>query len=83
MRTYEFYWEDKEEKEHLLGILTERRKDPERITEESVLIWGRMILGEWVRFNKIKFNVLELCLADFLSELERPFFQLSRISPGF
>ena len=65
MRAYEFYWEDKEAKEHFLGILPERRKNPERITDESILNWGRMILGEWVRFNKIKFNVLELCSADF------------------
>ena len=67
MRAYEFYWEDKEEKEHFLGMLPERRKNPERITEESILNWGRMILGEWVRFNKITFNVLELCSSDFSS----------------
>ena len=65
MRAYEFYWEDKEEKEHFLGILPERRKNPGRITEESILNWGRMILGEWVRFNKIHFNELELCPSDF------------------
>ena len=68
MRAYEFYWEDKEEKEHFLGILPERRKNPERITEESILNWGRAISGEWVRFNKIKFNLLELLPEDFLSE---------------
>ena len=65
MRAYEFYWEDKEKKEHFLGILPERRKHPERITEESILNWGRVIIGEWVKFNKIGFNVLELCPSDF------------------
>jgi hypothetical protein len=65
MRAYELYWEDKEENEHFLGILPERRKNPERITDESILNWGRMILGEWVRFNKITFNVIELCPSDF------------------
>ncbi len=30
----------------MIGILPERRKDPKRITKESVLKWGRMILGE-------------------------------------
>ena len=65
MKAYEFYWEDREGKEHFLGILPERRKNPGRITEESILNWGRMILGEWVRFNKIGFSVLELCPADF------------------
>ena len=29
----------------LIGILPERRKDPKRITKESVLKWGRMLLG--------------------------------------
>ena len=65
MRAYEFYWEDKEGKEHFLGILPERRKNPGRITEESILNWGRVILGEWIKFNKIGFNVIELCPADF------------------
>jgi hypothetical protein len=65
MRAYEFYWEDKEGKEHFLGVLPERRKSPERITEGSMLNWGRVVIGEWVRFNKIGFNVLELCSSDF------------------
>ena len=65
MRAYEFYWEDKEKKQHLLGILPERRKQPERITEESILNWGKVIIGEWVRFNRIEFNVIELCPEDF------------------
>jgi hypothetical protein len=69
MRAYEFYWEDKDGKEHFLGILRERRKNPERITEESILNWGRMILGKWVRINKIYFNEVELCPSDFSPSL--------------
>ena len=30
----------------MIGILPERRKDPRRITKESVLKWGRMLLDE-------------------------------------
>ncbi len=46
MVAYELRWRDKTGEEHLLGILPERRKDPKRITEESVLNWGRKILGD-------------------------------------
>ncbi len=45
MTAYEFYWLDEEEKEHFIGILPERRKDPERITEESILNWGWKVIG--------------------------------------
>ncbi len=46
MLAYELYRRDKAGEEHLLGILPERRKKPERITEESVLNWGRKALGD-------------------------------------
>ncbi len=46
MVAYEFYWCDEEKREHFIGILPERRKDPERITETSVLNWGMKMVGE-------------------------------------
>jgi len=46
MTAYEFYYRDERGKEHFIGILPERRKDPKRITRESVLNWGRMVIGE-------------------------------------
>ena len=45
MIAYEFYYLNGERKEHLIGILPERRKNPERITKESVLNWGWKIIG--------------------------------------
>ena len=45
MTAYEFYWREAIEEVHLIGILPERRKNPERITQESIMNWGRMILG--------------------------------------
>ena len=45
MVAYELYFYDKIRGYELIGILPERRKDPKRITEESVLKWGRMVLG--------------------------------------
>ncbi len=46
MVAYEFYWLNQKETAHLIGILPERRKKPERITEESILNWGKMVVGE-------------------------------------
>ncbi len=48
MVAYEFYLSDSEGNRNLVGILPERRKDPKRITKESVLKWGKMVLGESV-----------------------------------
>ena len=45
MVAYELYFYDKIKGYELIGILPERRKDPKRITKESVLKWGRMVLG--------------------------------------
>ena len=59
MIAYEFYWLDESGDRHLIGVLPERRKDLERITEESILNWGREFIGDnpegkSVRFVKIK-----------------------------
>ncbi len=43
MVAYEFYWRDDKGKNHLIGILPERRKNPERITHESILNWVRLV----------------------------------------
>ncbi len=45
MRAYEFYLRDKGE-DHLIGVLPERRDNQERITKESIMNWGRKILGD-------------------------------------
>ena len=45
MIAYEFYSRDPEDNLHLIGILPERRNNSGRITEESVINWGKQILG--------------------------------------
>jgi hypothetical protein len=45
MTAYEFYWRDRNGKEHFFGILPERRQKEERITAESILNWGRMVIS--------------------------------------
>jgi len=46
MLVYKLYWRDEREKEHFIGVLPERRKNPERITDESLANWGRIVLGD-------------------------------------
>ncbi len=45
MVAYEFYWLDPRGGYQIIGVLPERRKNPERITHESVMRWGRDIFG--------------------------------------
>ena len=56
---YEFYWRDEKEKEHLIGILPERRKNPERITEEAILNWGWEVIGDNSNVNNLYFVQVE------------------------
>jgi hypothetical protein len=46
----EFYWRDSYGKDHLIGILPERRKDPKRITNKLIMNRKRKILGEIIDF---------------------------------
>lgn len=46
MKAYEFYWLDPKAGFQIIGVLPERRKNPERITRESIRQWGRNIFGK-------------------------------------
>jgi len=62
MVAYKFYWCDESEETHTIGILPERRKDVLRITPESIMNWGRMVIGEnaGVNLNNIYFDQIEV-----------------------
>ena len=45
MVSYKFYWRDPVIGYQLIGMLPERRRNPNRITEESVLNWGKTNFG--------------------------------------
>jgi hypothetical protein len=51
MVAYEIHWRDESGRDHLIGILPERRKKPERITQGSVLEWARTFLDDISDFN--------------------------------
>jgi hypothetical protein len=60
MVAYEFYWRDPIKGYQLIGTLPERRKNPLRITQESVMKWVRKILGENIDFNDIFFITITI-----------------------
>ena len=55
MIAYEFYWRDAIKGYQFIGILPERRKNPKRITYESIINWGKTLLGEDIDINDIFF----------------------------
>ncbi len=55
MVAYQIYWRDEKERAHFIGMLPEKRKTPSRITEESVLNWGRKAIGDRSNLSNIYF----------------------------
>ncbi|HSB05496.1 MAG TPA: hypothetical protein VLK23_09885 [Thermodesulfobacteriota bacterium] len=60
MVAYEFYLHDEEMGDILIGILPERRKNSNRINEESIMKWGRMVLGEKGESKNIYYTQIKL-----------------------
>lgn len=60
MTAYEFYYHDEKGKVHFIGILPERRKNPKRITKESVLNWGWIVIGEDSDVSDIYFVTVDM-----------------------
>jgi len=60
MKAYEFYCHDAREGSYLIGILPERRKIPARITLESIMNWGRGILGDNLDLSNLSFVQVRL-----------------------
>lgn len=55
MIAYEFYWCDPIKKYQRIGVLPEKRGNINRITYDSIMKWGKMLLGEKVDINDIFF----------------------------
>jgi hypothetical protein len=55
MIAYEFYWRDPIKGYQRIGVLPEKRKNIKRITYDSIMKWGKMLLGEKVDINDIFF----------------------------
>jgi hypothetical protein len=50
---YEFYFRNMKNGDKLIGILPERRKTPERITQESIMNWAKIVFGNTLDVNEI------------------------------
>jgi hypothetical protein len=59
MVAYEFYWRDETERVHFIGILPERRKKTERITQQSILNWGMKVIGDSSGVDSVYFVQVE------------------------
>ena len=46
MLAYELYTINEKKGYAIVGVLPERRKDPMRITEASIINWGKTLLGD-------------------------------------
>lgn len=55
MVAYEFYWLDAEGGYQVIGVLPERRKNSSRITQESILRWGKQIFDKIIDTKDIFF----------------------------
>ena len=62
MVAYEFYERREMMEDKLIGILPERRRHPDRITQESILNWVRKLLGkdEHTRLSDVYFVHVQL-----------------------
>ena len=60
MTVYEFYSLDHMDGFHFIGVLPERRKDPQRISEKSVINWLRQFLGDEADVRDIFFGTIKL-----------------------
>jgi hypothetical protein len=55
MLGYQFYCLDEKGKDHLIGILPERRFNPGRINDRSIMNWAREIIGNGCHGRRIHF----------------------------
>lgn len=58
MVVYELYWLNPTGEYEIIGVLPERRKNPMRITKNSVMNWGKMLLSDDADSMKIFFKRL-------------------------
>ena len=65
---YELYWHDPIKGYQLIGVLPERRRNPTRITKESIMNWGKKYFG-----NNLNPNEMFLVEVEINGEAIRPF----------
>ena len=70
MVAYEFYWLDPIKGYELLGVLPERRKNPERITRKSVMGWMEKVFGN--KFSTKDIYFIQMAINEYTGKIFRP-----------
>ena len=60
MIAYKYYWRDEKDTGHYIGLLPERRENPERITPESILNLLRLSIGNMPEISSIYYVQTEM-----------------------
>ncbi len=69
MVAYEFYWLDPIKGYELVGILSERRKNPERITQKSVMGWVEQVFAN---FSTKDIYFIQVTINEYTGNIFRP-----------
>ena len=78
---YQIYQIEPITRYEFIGVLLQRRKNPARITEESIINWGRKCFGRSLDINRIFIIQLDIDIKSGKSFRHEPFFiTRSRIS---
>jgi hypothetical protein len=67
---YEFYWFNPLKGYELLGVLPERRRNPERITGKSVMGWVEKVYGKNLVNKDIYF--IQVTINEYTRKIFRP-----------
>jgi len=70
MIAYEFYWGDSIKGDDLVGVLPERRKNPERITQKSIMNWVEKVFGNELSNKDIYF--IQVKINEYTGNIFRP-----------
>ena len=70
MVAYEFYSIDSKGQYEMIGVLPERRRHPERLTEESVTHWGEEFFRNNLNGQDIFF--IQVTIDDTTGRISRP-----------
>ena len=70
MKAYEFYWCNPVKGYELVGILPERRKNPERITQKSIMGWAEKVFGD--NFSTKDTYFITVTINEFTGDIFEP-----------
>jgi hypothetical protein len=70
MTAYEFYRFDSTGGYHIIGVLPERRKNSERITQQSIINWGGNFYSKYLDTKDIFF--IQVTIDEDTGRISRP-----------